>query len=59
MVLPTLRDRLENLDYEIFSSFCANSLDEINKQSYEKFSNLFQMFKSYKKNNSDIIPILR
>ena len=58
MILPTLRDKLENLDYEIFSSFCANPLDEINKQSYEKFSSRFQMFKSYKKNNSDIIPIL-
>lgn len=58
MVLPTLRDKIENMDFDIFISFCAVPLEEINKQAVVKFKSRFNMFKTYKSNKVDVIDIL-
>lgn len=58
MILPTLRDKLENWDYEIFVSFCATPLEEILKGTNYNFNNRFSLFKCYKNNNADIMPVL-
>ena len=58
MLLPTLRDKLENLDYEIFISFCAVDLKEINDKMGTNFKDRFTMFKTYKSNKVDVLPIL-
>lgn len=58
MYLPVLRDKIENLDYEVFLSFCATSLEDINKESKSNFKDRYAIFKHYKKNNADIVPIL-
>lgn len=58
LILPTLRDKLENLDYNIFISFCAADLKEINSRFGTNFKDKFTMFKAYKKNNADILPTL-
>lgn len=58
MKLPTLRDKLSNFDYDIFISFCAVPLDQINKELSTSFKDRFQMFKAYKNGNVDIMKTL-
>lgn len=58
LILPTLRDKLENMDFDIFISFCAVPLEDINQQIGANFKNRFGMFKAYKSNKIDIIDIL-
>lgn len=58
MILPTLKDKLTDMDFEIFVSFCANDIEEINKKGGTNFKDRFSMFKAYKKNKVDILPIL-
>ena len=58
MSLPVLRDKIENLDYDIFLSFCATPMEEVNKENGSNFKDRYALFKYYKKNNVDIIPIL-
>lgn len=58
LVLPTLRDKLDNIDYDIFIGFCATSLEEIAVATGRKFRDKFHLFKEYKKNNVDILPVL-
>lgn len=58
MILPTLRDKLEDSDYEIFISFCAADLKEINDKLGTNFKDRFAMFKAYKSNKVDVLPIL-
>lgn len=58
LILPTLRDKLENLDYDTFVSFCTIDLREINGKLGTNFKDRFALFKAYKNNKADIMPIL-
>ena len=58
LILPTLRDKLENLDYDVFISFCAADLTEVNSKMGTNFEDRFSMFKMCKKNNADVLPTL-
>ena len=58
MALPTLRDKLENADFDTFISFCAIPIEDINSKIYSNFKDRFSMFKFYKKNKVDVMPIL-
>ncbi len=58
MKLPTLRDKLEDTDFDIFIGFCATSLEEIAKITGQQFKSRFHLFKTYKKNKLDILSIL-
>lgn len=58
LLLPTLQDRLVNLDYDIFISFCAINLDEINSKNGTNFKSRFKLFKAYKSSGDEIINIL-
>lgn len=57
-VMPTLRDKLDNMDYDIFIGFCATSLEEIEATTGMKFRSKLQLFKEYKRNKVDILPVL-
>lgn len=58
MNLPTLRDYLVNLDFDIFISFCASPIEEINSKLGTNFQDRFQIFKAYKSNKVDIMDTL-
>lgn len=58
MNLPTLRDYLVNLDFDIFISFCASPIEEINSKLGTNFQDKFQIFKAYKSNKVDITNTL-
>lgn len=58
LILPTLRDRLEDLDFDIFISFCAVEIEEINSKVNTDFKDKLSMFDFYKKNKVDVLPIL-
>ena len=58
MNLPLLRDKIENLDFDIFITFCTISIDEANKQNGTNFKNKYQLFRAYKSNKIDIMSIL-
>lgn len=58
LILPTLRDKLENLDYDVFISFCATDLKKINEKIGTDFKDRFSMFKAYKNNKVDVLPII-
>ena len=58
MNLPLLRDKIENLDFNIFITFCAISIEETNKQNNTNFKDKYQLFRTYKSNKVDIMSIL-
>lgn len=58
MRLPVLRDKIENMDYDIFIGFCATSIKEFNVTAGANFKDKFQLFKFYKKNKIDVLETL-
>lgn len=58
MKLPILKDKIENIDYDIFIGFCATDIKKINKEIGTKFDNKFLLFKYYKSMKSDVCNIL-
>ena len=58
MILPVLRDKNENLDYDIFISFCATPLEEINQKNKSNFISKLSLLKTYRQYNKDISKIL-
>lgn len=58
MRLPVLRDKIENMDYDIFIGFCATSIKEFNVTAGANFKDKFQLFKFYKKNKVDVLDTL-
>ena len=58
MTLPVLEDKLMNLDFDAFIGFCNTPVEEFSKKIGLKFKNKLSLFKFYKNNKSDLIPVL-
>lgn len=57
MRLPLLKDKIDNLDYNTFITFCSISIEDFNKEYKTNFKNRFELFNFYKNNKNDIIGI--
>lgn len=59
MTLPILKDKIENLDYDIFVGFCATDLKEFNVASGLDIKDKLSLFKLYKdQKQKEIVKVL-
>lgn len=59
LFLPVLRDQIENLDFNLFISFCASSLEEINKNTGVNFTSKLSISKAYQQYDKEMFKILK